>query len=95
MAASRPEIEGRADYAQKLARWLIREGFGPELIVTWSESQWLAAAQAAGMKSAIERRKVPSAQTRGMIVGLVTPSPVHRAFYAGGRSLRDDEETDG
>lgn len=91
------EVEGRADYAQKLARWLLREGYDPVTISSWTEGQWLAAAQAAGMRSAVERNKVPSAQTRGMIIGLVTPSPVHPAFTRPGRHRLHDEEneTDG
>lgn len=90
------EVAGRADYAQKLARWLIRNGFGPELISSWTEAQWLEAARLAGMPSAVARGKVPSEQTRGMIIGLVTPSPVHRAFQEPGRRcLRDDDEETG
>jgi hypothetical protein len=93
---TRFEIAGRADYAQKLARWLLRNGYTAELISTWTEWQWLEAARMAGMPSAVKRGKVPSEQTRGMIVGLVTPSPVHPAFLTRGRrNLRDeDEETD-
>lgn len=96
MADSKPsshEVQGRADYAQKLARWLLRNGYGPELVSSWTEAQWLEAAKLAGMPSAVKRGKVPSAQTRGMIVGLVTPSPVHPVHLRRGRRDLRDEET--
>ena len=91
MAESRWETEGRAHYAQTLARWLIREGYRPAVVSTWTGAQWLEAARMAGIRSAIERGKVPSDRTRGIVIGLITPSPVHGDYYAGERSLREDD----
>lgn len=93
---TRFEVAGRADYAQKLARWLLRNGYDVERVSGWAEWQWLVAARLAGMPSAVKRGKVPSVQTRGMIQGLMTPSPVHPAFLTRGRrNLRDDDEETG
>lgn len=95
MSESRWETQGRAHYAQTLARWLIREGYRPEVVSTWTGAQWLEAAKLAGIRSAVERGKVPSEKTRGMVVGLITPSPVHDDYWAGARSLREDEDDGG
>ena len=95
MAESRWETQGRAHYAQTLARFLIREGFLPAVVSTWTDAQWLEAARLAGIRSAVERGKVPSDKTRGMVVGLITPSPVHDDCWAGARSLREDGDDGG
>ena len=91
---SRWELEGRADYAQKLARWLLSEGWDPVTVGRWTDGQWLAAAQAAGVRSAVERRKVPSAKTQGMVIGLLTPSPVHESFYVGRHHAEEHDDED-
>jgi predicted amidophosphoribosyltransferase len=72
------EMRGRADKAQKLARWALAQGLTAEVVALWSDAQWDLA-----MKLAKINGRTPSTKTQGMVVGLLTPSPVHPSFYAG------------
>jgi hypothetical protein len=93
MAVNRFEMEGRADKAQKLARWMKREGVSAAVAGTWSEAQWALAMRESGV-----RGQTPSLKTQGMVVGLLTPSPVHESFYVGRHidgEERDGDEADG
>ena len=61
---NRYEAEARADKAQKLARWLARNGYVPEQVFEWSQDQWDIAAGMAGVRS-------PSELTTGIVIGLL------------------------
>lgn len=62
---SRFEVSGRWTKAWRLAGWIQRNGIGLELVETWDEDQWNLAGRQAGCK------KPPSAQTRGIVLGLL------------------------
>ena len=55
---------GRANKAGQIERWARREGISSERMEAWTDTQWLEAARAAGITTAIRDGKVPSADTR-------------------------------
>lgn len=73
---------GRADVVGRIARWCDSAGFaqwehddvGREYlaVATWSDSEWLTAAKAAKVRTAMRDNKVPSERTRGQVIGIVT-----------------------
>lgn len=64
-------MRGRAHNAGLLERWIARQGYPVETISMWSEGQWLLAAQAAGIVTAVRDGKPPSDKTIGIAIGLV------------------------
>lgn len=62
---SRFEVSGRWSKAWQLARWIQRQQIGLEQVEQWNDDQWALAGRAARCK------KPPSAQTRGIVLGLL------------------------